>query len=201
MNFYRVKISGKSYDRIPQSIEDVTMRRFLAFRNVPIKEEQPLVQWLLDSTEDLADTAKTEREIQNLFSLTDDTVESIYMFMGNGPQQNEKLKSVDILGDTLNLEKLVYSSLPYWPYVVTKKLVENEFKKAEKENRDFDLTDKYPEIVAHYLYRAATDRVYNETDAENFAEVILDLPFTQVIRLGNFFLNKQKSIAKLKRKK
>lgn len=201
MNFYRVKISGKSYDRIPHSIEDVTMRRFLSFRNVPIKDDLAMIYWLLDSKDEFKDSSKTEKEIEGLFNLTDDTVESIYMFMDNGPQQNEKLKSVEILGDTLNLEKLVYSSLPYWPYVVTKKLVENEFKKAEKENRDFDLTDKYPEIVAHYLYRAATDRVYNETDAESFAEVILDLPFTQVIRLGNFFLNKQKSIAKLKRKK
>ncbi len=185
MNFYRAKINGVPYDKIPQTHNDVSLRRFLAFRNIVSGDPIQLINWGLDESPNFEEKRDTPKELASLFALLDPVADGIYSFM-ESKGKNTDPGEITVMDVTLKLKNGFLDELPYWPYVITKRIIGEEMEK-----KPFDPTDRYPEIIAHYLYTAITGMPYDEAKADTFKEVILDCPYTTCIQLGNFFLRKQ----------
>lgn len=191
---YSVKINNISYDNVPSSIKDVTIGRFVKFRDVMKDSPLELIYWALDCKPTFTHTETVEKELAGLLSLIDPVSKEIFAFIksqapGNVPE------SITVMGYEVKLKKGLLNDLPYWPYVVTKNII-NQEAKSER----FDPTDRIPEVLAHYLYAAVTKSEYSEAKANDFVEVINDIEMVPAIQLGNFFLLKHRDLFPVNKK-
>lgn len=188
---YQIKIDGQVFDRIPASIDDVSIGRFVRFRNFDHKNDYQMLCWALDSqTTNFKHTQEVENQLAKVFQLIEPVRKEIYAFMKD-QSKFDVPDSIDVMGYDVKLKKGLLNDLPYWPYVVTKKIILDEKSRSTSEN-DYKslLTDRIPEIIAHYLYSEVTKSPYSEAKAGEFVEIVNDLPMKQCIQLGNFFLQK-----------
>lgn len=185
---YQVVINGETYYDVPASLDDVSISRFIKFRNFDQKNPLLMLQWAINAKPHLIDTPEIEKEISNVFTLIQPVIDDIYAFM-KSPEKGKTPDSVNVLGYDVKLKDGLLNDLPYWPYVVTKEIIRQESK-----NEPFDPTDRFPEVVAHYLYSAVTRSDYDEQKANDFVSVINDVPMVPVIQLANFFLLKQQDL-------
>ena len=190
---YQLKINDQSY-QIPDNRNEVTLSRFLELRNTNISDTLSVIYWGIDAKPEFKESATIENELGVAFSLTKTLIESIYDFT-ESKLKNEVPDQIEVMGVTVELRKGLLNDLPYWPYVVTKYILAEELKKTP-----FDPTARYPEILAHYLYSSIVKTPYDENKASEFVEVINDIPFTEALQLGNFFLRKQSGLPQPKRK-
>lgn len=190
---YAIKLNDKVYDRVPESASEVSMRRFMQLRTFDVREPLALIKWAIDDeTIMLKDTAQVEREIAGLLALVDPVIAEVFDFMAS-KSKNDTPKTVKVMGQPLELRPGLLDDLPWWPFVVAKTIIAEESDKHLKAGGDIkklDVTDRLPEVVAHYIYTAATGRTYTEAAAGKFVDAVLDMPFMPVIQLGNFFLRK-----------
>lgn len=184
---YRIQINQQFYD-VPSELSEITIDRFLQFRNLPQQDGMHLhAQWAIGTAADFQHGANTEQELSNLFALMQPLYIQIYDWMESKQKTNEP-KSIEVFGKSVPLRPGLLSDLPYWPYAVCKAKIT---KAAKDQNTDFpDMTEHYPVILAHYLYAYCTGKTYDEAEAERFEEIIRDVPMTEAIQLGNFFLIK-----------
>lgn len=182
---YSIKINGITYDKVPSSIEDVSIGRFIKFRNFLHSDPLELICWALDARPIFPHTDTIENELGKLLGLINPVVDEIYAFM----KSQDRIKTPDtisVMGYDVKLKKGLLNDLPYWPYVVTKNII-----MQERVKDPFDTTDRIPEVLAHYLYTAVTKNEYNEAKANEFVEVVNDIAMVPAIQLSNFFLLKQ----------
>lgn len=191
---YSIKIDGKTFDNIPASIDDVSIERFIRFRNFPHTNQLQMLQWALDSTAFVRHTPEVEQQVAKVFALIQPVVDEIYHFCQSGSKYDTP-DAIDVLGVEVKLKNGLLNELPYWPYVVTKSIVLEEAKK-----KTFDPTDQIPRVLAHYLYSTVTKSPYDEARAEEFVEVTGDIPMIPAIQLSNFFLLKHLDSMPLKHK-
>lgn len=190
---YQIKINDIKY-LIPSELDEVTLAKFLALRQIDIHSTLDVLYWGLGSEPVFKETDTVEKEIGVAFDLLRQIIEQIYTFTESKIKDNVP-DSIEVMGVTVELRKGLLNDLPYWPYVVTKFILSEELKKTP-----FDPTDRYPEILAHYLYSAIVKGPYDETKASEFVEVVNEISFTAAIPLGNFFLRKHKELPPSKRK-
>jgi hypothetical protein len=181
---YSLKINNRIFDTVPASIEDVSIGRFIQLRNTELTNPLAVLHWALGEKVEFKYTKATESQIANIFSLVNPVIAEVYGFMQTKAKKDVP-SSIGVLGRDIKLKKGLLNDLPYWPYVVAKSIIKEE---AAKEV--FDPTDRIPQLLAHYLYSEVTKRPYDEAAAEEFVEIINDLPMVQCIQLGGFFLRK-----------
>lgn len=194
---YLTKINGVTYDQIPSTMWDISLRRFLALRKFDVREPLQLIYWALDKQATFSHEERTEQELANLLTLIDPVLSDVWEFMGSA-EKKQVPEGMLVMDKFIKLKGGLLNELPYWAYVVSKSIYREGMTAAMANNEKYDPTDRYPEIIAHYLYSEVTGKPYLEKAAEEFAEVILDLPFPACIQLGNFFLSKLKSSSKSK---
>lgn len=185
---YSVKINGISYDNVPSSIDDVTIGRFIKFRDVIKTNPLELIYWAIDCKPAFTHTDTVEKELAGLLSLIDPVSKAIFAFI----KANDTIdppETIEVLGCEVKIKKGLLNDLPYWPYVVTKNIIIQEAKKEP-----FDPTDRIPEVLAHYLYSIVTKSEYSEAKANEFVEVVNDIAMVPAIKLGNFFLWKHRDL-------
>lgn len=186
----RVSINSIAYD-IPSGIEEITIRQLISLRNLPDKDYITILNWAvpaLDMAMLTTNTKQTERELTGALTLVNALLNEIFTFM-QSPEKIEVPKSVTLLGLVIELKPGLLTSLPYWPYVQVKTIIQQEAKKEP-----FDPTDRIPEVLAHYLYSSVTKSKYNEEKAEAFIEVINEMPMIEAIQVGNFFFLKFRNL-------
>lgn len=195
---YRIKLNNTYYDQVPESIEDVSLRRFIKLRSVNVDSPAEVIFWALDQKVDLEEADTIEKELANLFALVMPVVNDIFAFMQSATRQRQKPHSVEILGRKLSTTNMLAGKLPYWAYVATKNIISTEA--AARPDQALDVTNRYPDILAHYLYAAFTGNAYDEGEAEKFIDITNTISMVPAIQLGNFFLMKQKALLMSKRK-
>lgn len=192
---YSVKINGISYDKVPESIEDLSIARFLSFRETSEDNPLSILQWAIDSKATIEHKENTESEIANVLSLLQPVINDIYTFISSQDQLIVP-ESINVMGLDIKLIGGLLNELPYWAYVVAKKLLSDEFKKEKP-----DPTSHIGTIVGHYIYSLVTKREYNEAKADTFAKDMADeIPMREGIQLGNFFLLKHLDLYPLKQR-
>jgi len=183
----KIKLQGKPYS-IPNSIDDVSIGKFIELRNIDPSDHLAILHWALNDTPFIKEEGNIEQELANIFTLIQPTITEIYAFMNNKAKYDMP-KTIEVLGSTVKIKGGLLNELPYWAYVVTKSIVIKNVG-----NDTFDPTDDIPRVLAHYLYKYVTGNDYTETRAEEFIDVVNDIPMKQAIQLGNFFLKKHQSL-------
>lgn len=184
----KISLQGKPYN-IPSSIDDISIGRFIALRQIDPNNQLAILHWALNDTPFIREEGHIEQELTNIFSLINPVIKEIYAFMNN-KAKNDTPKTIEVLGSVVKIKGGLLNELPYWAYVVTKSIVV----KHAKDLDNFDPTDDIPRVLAHYLYKYVTSNDYTEARAEEFIDVVNDLPMKQAIQLGNFFLKKQQGL-------
>lgn len=185
---YSVKINGITYDKVPSSIDDVTIGRFVKFRNFLHTDPLEMIYWALDARPVFTHTDTIEKELENLLTLVDPVKKAIYAYL-KSPDKDKMPDEIEVMGVKIKLKKGLLNDLPYWPYVVTKNII-----MQERVKDPFDPTDRIPEILAHYLYAEVTKSEYSEIKAGEFVEVANEISMAPAIQLGNFFLRKHSDL-------
>lgn len=185
---YSIKINGITYVKVPSSIEDVTIGRFVKFRNFPHNDPLEMIYWALDAKPVFTHTDTIEKELENLLTLVDPVKKAIYAYLKNDDKMNTP-NEIEVMGVKVKLKKGLLNDLPYWPYVVTKNII-----MQERVKETFDPTDRVPEVLAHYLYAEVTKSEYSEAKAGEFVEVVNEIAMVPAIQLGNFFLMKHSDL-------
>ena len=183
----KVKLQGQLYS-IPSSIDDVSIGRFIALRNIDPNNHLAILHWALNDTPFIREEGHVEQELANIFALVQPAINEIYAFMNN-KEKNDVPKTIEVLGSMVKIKGGLLNELPYWAYVVTKSIVIKAVG-----NEHFDPTDDIPRVLAHYLYKYVTNNDYTEARAEEFIDVVNDIPMKQAIQLGNFFLRKHQGL-------
>jgi hypothetical protein len=179
----RVMINGTGYE-VPAGIEEISIRKFIELRNLAERDYISLIKWAIPDLDlDMLTTKneRVERELSATIALVNQVLNEIHYFMISA----DRIKipeSVTLEGLEIKLVPGLLTSLPYWPYVQVKTIIQQEAKKEV-----FDPTDRIPEVLAHYLYSTVTRSKYNEEKAEAFIELVDLLPMTEAIQVGNFF--------------
>lgn len=188
----QIQIDGKDYI-IPIDIADVSLGKFLELRTLNYMHPYDVFVWAVGPIP-LTDNAATEKVVANVLSIVQPVIDQIVKFM-NSDQRLDVPKSITIMSLTLLLNNNLINRLPYWGAVKCKEIAKEEAAKVKDKGGDkaFDYTDRIPEILGHYLYAEITRSPYNESEAEIFSrEVITQIPMREGIKLGNFFILKQK---------
>lgn len=171
---------------IPQSIDDVSIKRFIQLRAIDTNNPLQLFEWAIGKSIKLNASKGSQQQVSNVLTLINPVINEIYSFMAS----DDKLlppNKVTVLGLDVKITKSMIQSLPYWAGIRCRDIVQS--KASEGDN--IDCTDDIPEIIAHYLYEPVTKSVYNEKKADEFIEVINEMPMIDAIKLGNFFLLQQ----------
>lgn len=179
----RVMINGIGYE-VPAGIDEVNIGSFIRLRNLKEQDYISLLNWAipnLDLSMLTTNNQKVERELTHTLTLVNALINEISDFM-QSPERIKVPESVTLEGLEIKLVPGLLTSLPYWPYVQVKAIIQQEAKKDI-----FDPTDRIPEVLAHYLYSSVTRNKYNEEKAEEFIELVNLLPMTEAIQAGNFF--------------
>lgn len=186
----RVLINGIGYE-VPAGIEEVNIGNFIKLRNLKDPDYITLLNWAIPAL-DLGmlttNNQKVERELTHTLALVNALIQEISDFM-QSPERIKVPASIMLEGLEIALVPGLLTSLPYWPYIQVKTIIQHEAKKEF-----FDPTDRIPEVLAHYLYSSVTRNKYNEEKAEEFIELVNLLPMTEAIQAGNFFFLRFRSL-------
>lgn len=177
---------------IPESIDDISIGRFIKLRNININNPLQLFEWTIGKSVKLSASKESQQQVANVLTLIEPVLNEVFDFMASGENLLPPDK-VTVLGLDIKITKSMIQSLPYWAAIRCKDIVQERSK-----TEPFDATDNIPEIIAHYLYEPVTKSVYNEKKADEFIEVINDMPMIDAIKLGNFFLLQQLRLFKNK---
>lgn len=177
---------------IPESIDDISIGRFIKLRNININNPLQLFEWTIGKSVKLIASKESQQQVANVLTLIEPVLNEVFDFMASGENLLPPDK-VNVLGLDIKVTKSMIQSLPYWAAIRCKDIVQEKSK-----TEPFDATDNIPEIIAHYLYEPVTKSVYNEKKADEFIEVINDMPMIDAIKLGNFFLLQQLRLFKNK---
>lgn len=171
---------------IPESINEVTIGRFIQFRHLDHDNPLEVLEWGIGASPVLTHNKQTENEVANCLTLIDNVANEIWRFM-NSDERVRVPKTVNVLGLDIDLKADLLHSLPYWATVKCKELAS-----AHTKGGVFDPTDAIPAVVGHYLYSLVTKHKYDEKRADEFAnDVVMEMPMVEAIQLGNFFLLRQ----------
>ncbi len=191
---YQVKINGLRYD-LPESTEELTLGQFLDLRQIKDNSTIRQLSILLSADEgiiaDLPNKKSIELEVRNTIALAQVVNKDIERLFTT----DEKLivpKELTLLGKTIAIPGDI-DKQPFWASRVVKQIIVDQVKKTGTGEK-FDPTDCTDQIIAHYLYVPYTEMKYNEIRAEEFRQIIRELPLKTSIQLGNFFFLKSKSL-------
>lgn len=180
-----VQINGNSY-QIPQSIDEVSIGRFIKWRNMNHDSPLEVLEWGCGQDVNLLNGKDTEQEVAGVLGMIDDVSMEIVRFM-QSDYRVKIPKMVTLMGMDIAVTKEMLHSLPYWGAVKCKQIA-----KEETKGDVFEPTDRIPEIIGHYLYALVTKSKYDENKAQEFSkDIISEMPMIEAIQLGNFFLLKQ----------
>jgi len=173
-------LSGQTYT-MPDKLEELSYGSFLKY--VKAGSDISRLEVLLNTDlNDLDGTPKTERQMAGVIGLMSAFDEQIKDFLTNKPMPENEIQ-IKILGKALRFDKDL-GKLPYWALTKVKSLIKQMGKEP------FNEYENYTSLVANYVY--SKFETYDEYKAEQFGEdVINELPFTHVIKLGDFFLYMQ----------
>lgn len=120
-----------------------------------------------------------EREMNAVLNILDGLRSEISQTIKT-PEQT----TVTVLGNELKFDKDL-GKLAYWPMTKVKAIIQSMGEEP------FNAHEHYGSMVAHYLYSKIAE--YDEYKAEEFAiEVVNQMHYADVIRLGDFFLYMQR---------
>jgi|SRR6476661_3599269 len=185
---------------IPMDVSELTIGQLIAIRALPDHQDTTseliaiLSKTPVKHIQDLRFSIKSEIEMMNIISLTNQLSEDIVTYF-NTPQKFETPKSITILNKTIDIPQDLQIQ-PFWPSRKVKQVLQKRIEMTPEE-QEVVFIDDVAEILAHYLYVPFTGLVYRETRADEFVEVIKDeLSVRDAIALNNFFLSKWKSFLK-----
>lgn len=178
-----VKVQGKSFD-IPQSIEDISLGRFLDWRQTEQGNHLHYIQWLLNTKEHFKDSDTIANELSNCMSIANNVVPDMIDFIAS-KERTAVPEVLTVLGFDITFKKGLVNDLPYWPYEVCKTILNKELKKEQP-----DETALLPRVLAHYLYTSISKEQYDEAKAETFVDIVNTIPMKEAIQAGFFFFQK-----------
>lgn len=177
---------------IPEKLSDISIARLIKLRAIDLNNPLEVFEWGIGRSIALSDSKKTERQVSNTLGLIYNIISDIHVFMASD-ERFRIPETVEVLGLTVKIKPGIASRLPYWASAQCRAIIKQEHDRAERLNIDFDPTDRFPEIIGHYLYSEVARAAYDEKKADEFCtEVISEMPMTQAVQLGNFFLLNQK---------
>jgi hypothetical protein len=179
---YQIKINGQTFDGIPSSIDEVSFERYLKFLQIDKDNPVEKLRWALDCEPAFENTPVITSQIAKVFQLIQPAIDEIYWF-SESYTDAETSSVVNLLGYDVLLQSTLLNELPYWGYVVAKHVLKEESKRSV-----YNPIDRFPQVIAHYLYSAITKHSYDEVKAEEFAEIIKSSPMVPCIQIGTFLL-------------
>lgn len=173
-------LSGQQYT-MPDQLSELTYGRFLQYAKADSDLDK--LQILLNADlSGLEGTDKVAKQMAGCIGLLNNFDTLVSEFLHNKATPEDTIQC-EVLGKQLWFDKDL-GKLPYWALTKVKELI----KKMGGE--PFNEYEHYISLVANYLY--SKFETYDEYKAEQFGEdVINELPFTTVIKLGDFFLYMQ----------
>lgn len=181
------KLSNKDYT-MPEMV-DLSYGMFLKL--LKCETDYSRLELLLNADLSVLDgSEKTERQMSGTIALLNNLLEDIHDWLNNRPTAEES-KTITVMGKVIKFNKDL-GKLPYWPLTKVKDIVK------QMGDEPFNQHEHYSSLVANYIYPKFNK--YNEYEAEQFAEdVVNELPFKDVIALGDFFLYTQRHLWMQKR--
>jgi hypothetical protein len=173
---YQFKLNKQEYN-FPM-VEEISISTFIKYREC--KSDLEKLNMLMDT--DLSNLpASCEKELLAVIGLLNGLDKDIQSRL-NKPLDVSDIETIHVLNKTIKFDKDL-GRLPYWPMTKVKAVIKGMGDDA------FNHYENYQSLVAHYLYCKVTGLPYNEYKAEEFSnEVVADLGWQEVLRLGDFFL-------------
>jgi hypothetical protein len=185
--------------RIPQSISELSLGKYLQLQYPQLTEIEQ-VGIVLDGKRNaftaLPYTSQLEQSISNTMRLLGDVLESINDFR-DSLQRIALPANVTLRGQLIRVPQDIGPE-PFGARMRVKQLIK------ETINNPNATTDTImPDILAHYLFTPFVRTLdknarYNEYQAEEFKEVVNELPLDTAIQLTNFFLSRSPEYFKSK---
>lgn len=185
-----LKLQSKEIRRepidIPESVEELTLGQFIELRKISPEDHISVLSIVGNvPLEDIYGIRFTKNFVSRLSILLQPLNESIdrYMSEGNSVERFKVPAYVKIMDKAIKVPEDIFK-YAYWSTRKGAMMV------AEAVQSDglIDMTDRYPELIAHYLYCPYTEMKYDEKRANEFIEIINMLPLTVAIPLGNFIV-------------
>lgn len=173
-------IANTTY-KMPNQLDELSYGKFLAFTSA--EGDLNKLQVLLGADlVNLPGTDKVLKQMSGAISQMDAFDALVNDWLTNKTAPAEAI-DVDVLGKKLRFDKDL-GKLPYWALTKVKAIVK------QVGSEPFNEYHHYTSMVANYVYSKFEQ--YDEYKAEQFGiDVINELPFTSVIKLGDFFLYMQ----------
>ena len=189
---FEFKISTDKFS-LPSDASEVTLGQFLKLREADANDHISQLSVLMNVNKEDINLLSTKysKQILNAIKLTQVLIQDLQAFFESDvylvpPKEVKLMDKIVRIPQDLQKE-------PFWPSRKVKEIIQDKLKETGSGN-EFDLTDKAADVIAHYLYFPYTGRPYNEYQAEEFKEVILDLPITEAMPLATFFFLKWKPL-------
>jgi hypothetical protein len=178
---------NKTDYQFPEELKELSYSNFLAL--MKCKDDLSKLELLMDV--ELRNLPSTiEKQMERLISLLDAFEKQIKSFLTG--RSTEEIVSVKVFDKTLKFDKHL-GKLAYWPFTNVKSIVKLMGKEP------FNEYEHYTDLVGHYLYSKVAE--YDEYKANDFCEeYVANMPFAEVVRLGDFFLYTQRHLWMSKQK-
>ena len=191
-------INRKSY-KVPETINDITLGQYMMLRDNKYTQLEQVGIILTNNPDEFAklpanDT--TERSISNTLSLLNTLNQNIEDFKSSGQNINIP-DSAELAGLKIRIPKDIQRE-PLGARTRTRGILMEIQKDNSKSDNYID------EVLAHYLYvpfvsvLTGEPAVYNEYRADEFKEIVKQLPLSTAIQLNIFFLIRSKVFFKSK---
>jgi hypothetical protein len=181
---YSVVINNQIFDRIPSSLQEVSIGRFIKLRNTDPYSITQVIRWAVDCDINFPSATEVEKKYGGILKLVDPVLKQIQEFM-NSEEKDSMPDVLDVLGHKVKITTEFLNSIPPWSYLFSKRFMNTEATKVP-----FDPTDRVPEVLAHYLFSEITQTQYDETKADVLIYAINQMEMKPCIQFGSFFLRK-----------
>lgn len=192
---FATTINKKAYNRIPETVHEITLGQYVDLKGV--SELQQLGIIIANNKYEFTGaeySPQMERQLTSVNTMLKGLDASISEFISS-------TEKVQIPSTVTLLETIIEVPKDIWPEPYGARMHAKRILLEIKDNHE--IADSYmQDILAHYLYcpyiKAVTKQpaYYDERRAEDFKEIVRELPLSTAIQLNNFFLLKSKSIYK-----
>lgn len=183
-------LPNKNVLSVPTLIGELNLGQFLALRKAGASNALEIISILckqpIEELQAMEFSVRTERQIAAMWYEISEEI-SRYFSEKNEQERLKKLSTVTV-GDKLISIPEDINKYAYWSTRRAKHIIDQELKRIHGTEDKADLTDYYAELLAHYLYCPYTEMKYEENRADEFMEIVNELPVTVAIPLGNFIL-------------